>query len=163
METPSDLELSTFPSRTSSTRPLSTADALPPVDKGRAAWSFLAAATVIEVLVWGLPFSVGVLHSYWTTVLFPPGTPGESLIALAATLQVRFFFFASRARVRKGLMVGGADGADVLHVCAIFSVSTCGAVAVQLVDDARAGCCFAFRVNGGTSRRLDCCAQRSES
>lgn len=30
--------------------------ALPPVDRGRDAWLFLAAATVIEILVWGLPF-----------------------------------------------------------------------------------------------------------
>lgn len=32
--------------------------ALPPVDGGRDAWLFLAAAFMIETLVWGLPFSV---------------------------------------------------------------------------------------------------------
>lgn len=31
--------------------------ALPPVDRGRAAYLFLASATVIEILIWGLPFS----------------------------------------------------------------------------------------------------------
>lgn len=123
METPPDLELSTFPSRASSTAALSTAAALPPVDTGRAAWSFLAAATVIEVLVWGLPFSVGVLHSYWTTVLFPPGTPGESLIALAATLQVRSFFLVACAG-RDAADGGCADGVDVLHLCVLWTVST---------------------------------------
>jgi hypothetical protein len=61
--------------------------ALPPVDGGRSAWLFLAGATVIEILVWGLPFSVGVLHSYWVRELFP-GTGGENLLATAATLQV---------------------------------------------------------------------------
>jgi hypothetical protein len=59
---------------------------LAPVDKGLAAWTFLAAATMLESLVWGLPFSVGVLHTYWTTEMFPPGTPGESLVTVAATL-----------------------------------------------------------------------------
>jgi hypothetical protein len=57
---------------------------LPPVDAGHNAWAFLAAATVIEALVWGLPFSVGVLHSYWTTVKFPGRE--EGLLTLAATL-----------------------------------------------------------------------------
>jgi hypothetical protein len=57
---------------------------LPPVDAGHNAWAFLAAATIIEVLVWGLPFSVGVLHSYWTSVKFPGRE--EGLLTLAATL-----------------------------------------------------------------------------
>lgn len=41
-----------------------------------------------QVCVWGPPFSVGVLHQYWTTTLFPEGTPGRELLTLAATLQV---------------------------------------------------------------------------
>lgn len=35
--------------------------ALPAVDRGRQAYLFLASATVIEVLVWGLPFSVSII------------------------------------------------------------------------------------------------------
>lgn len=65
---------------------------LAPVDKGLAAWTFLAAATMLESLVWGLPFSVGVLHTYWTTEMFPPGTPGESLVTVAATLQTGLMY-----------------------------------------------------------------------
>lgn len=64
-------------------------NALAPVDGGVAAWTFLVGATLVEFLAWGLPFSVGVLHSYWTTTLFPPETPGAELLSLAATLPVR--------------------------------------------------------------------------
>jgi hypothetical protein len=56
-----------------------------PVDRGYHAWSFLAAATVIEALVWGFPFSVGVLHEYWTGVKFKDRGQ-EGILTTAATL-----------------------------------------------------------------------------
>lgn len=69
------MELSAFPTRRSQStidRALGpdhdsqiepvTQYALPPVDGGRRAWTFLAAATFIEILIWGLPFSVGILR-----------------------------------------------------------------------------------------------------
>ena len=55
------------------------------VDRGYHAWSFLAAATVIEALVWGFPFSVGVLHEYWTGVKFKDRGQ-EGILTTAATL-----------------------------------------------------------------------------
>ena len=61
------------------------ASSLPPADVGRAAWLFLIGATAIEVLIWGIPFSIGVLHAYWTEELFPGR--GTGTITLAATLQ----------------------------------------------------------------------------
>jgi hypothetical protein len=61
------------------------ASSLPPADGGRAAWLFLIGATAIEVLIWGIPFSIGVLHAYWTEELFPGR--GTGTITLAATLQ----------------------------------------------------------------------------
>jgi hypothetical protein len=56
-----------------------------PVDRGYYAWSFLAAATVIEALVWGFPFSVGVLHEYWTGFKFKDRGQ-EGVLTTAATL-----------------------------------------------------------------------------
>jgi hypothetical protein len=61
------------------------ATSLPPADGGKAAWLFLIGATAIEVLIWGIPFSIGVLHAYWTDELFPGR--GTGTITLAATLQ----------------------------------------------------------------------------
>jgi hypothetical protein len=58
---------------------------LAPTDQGRQAWSFLVAATLIEVIVWGLPFSVGVLHEYWVNELFA-GQGKEGTLTTAATL-----------------------------------------------------------------------------
>lgn len=61
---------------------------LEPVDGGRTALLFLFAALIAELTTWGLPFSVGVLHVEWTHSLFRD-QGGESLLTLAATLQVR--------------------------------------------------------------------------
>ena len=63
---------------------------LPPTDGGRDAWLFLAASTTVEMLIWGLPYSIGVLHAYWTSKLFGPGS--ESLVTLAATLQAGLMY-----------------------------------------------------------------------
>ncbi|TXT04255.1 hypothetical protein VHUM_04253 [Vanrija humicola] len=64
---------------------------LPPVDGGRAAWSFLIAATVIETVVFGIPFSIGVLHNYWATHMFPGH---EGTLTLAATLQTGLIYMS---------------------------------------------------------------------
>ncbi len=82
--TPDPTEVDT---ETSSSQPINAIDILPPVDTGRDAYLFLLGATMIEVLVWGLPSSVGILHDYWTKELFPGGK-GESVVTIAATLQV---------------------------------------------------------------------------
>lgn len=71
---------------------------LHPVDTGRNAWLFLAASTLIETLTWGVPFSVGILHRYWTSERFvnQDGTispEDEQLLTLAASLQVRTLSF----------------------------------------------------------------------
>ena len=58
---------------------------LSPTDGGRQAWSFLIAATLIEIIVWGLPFSVGVLHEYWVNDMFA-GRGQEGTLTTAATL-----------------------------------------------------------------------------
>ena len=69
--------------------------ALPPVDGGRQAWSFLVAATTMEMLIWGLPFAVGVLHEYWLSTLFQG--QGEGTITLAATLQTGLLYMSTAA------------------------------------------------------------------
>lgn len=66
--------------------------ALHPVDRGVHAWRFLAAATLVETTVWGLPFTIGVLHQYWTTELFPGH---ESTLTLAATLQTGLMYMST--------------------------------------------------------------------
>lgn len=57
---------------------------LPPPDRGRAAWTILAAVTVIELIVWGLPYSIGILHKYWVHDMFPNS---ESTVTLASMLH----------------------------------------------------------------------------
>lgn len=94
------LELDHNPPSTSSSFPEPEASeeipfipALPPVDSGHEAWLFLISATLIETLVWGLPFSVGILNVYWTQTLFKGY--GGSTVALAATLQTGLMYMST--------------------------------------------------------------------
>lgn len=66
------------------------AQSLLPVDGGLHAWLFLAGATVIEVLVYGFSFSIGVLHLHWSQTLFGPHH--LSTITLASTLQAGMLY-----------------------------------------------------------------------
>lgn len=68
---------------------------LPPVDGGKAAWSFLVAATIMEMLIWGLPFAIGVLHEYWISTQFRGES--EATITLAATLQTGLLYMSTAA------------------------------------------------------------------
>ena len=75
--------------------PINYIDVLPPVDGGRQAWSFLIAATILETLIWGIPFTVGIFHEYWTSTLFKG--EGDGVITLASTLQTGLMYMSSSA------------------------------------------------------------------
>lgn len=66
---------------------------LPPTDGGRGAYLFLLSATTLEAAIWGLPYSVGVLHEYWTATLFAD-TDSETMLTLASTLPTGLLFFS---------------------------------------------------------------------
>ncbi|WWC72506.1 uncharacterized protein I206_106468 [Kwoniella pini CBS 10737] len=100
---------------------------LPPVDGGSKAWLFLVAATYIEIIIWGLPFSIGVLHVYWTNTLF--NGQGESTITLAATLQTGLSYmtiacfgpiFTAYPRMTKTLQIGGLTVASLAMIASAF-------------------------------------------
>ena len=63
---------------------------LPPADSGRDAWLFLFGSFMIEMFLWGFPFSFGVLQDYYThhkpISLHPAGVS-----AVGTTCSVRLF------------------------------------------------------------------------
>ncbi|KAJ7739059.1 MFS general substrate transporter [Mycena maculata] len=62
--------------------------ALPPTDGGFGAWSFLAAAFIVEAIVWGFPNSYGVfLDSYLQDPRFASQNRATSLLPLVGTLS----------------------------------------------------------------------------
>ncbi|KAL1408095.1 hypothetical protein Q8F55_004898 [Vanrija albida] len=65
---------------------------LPPADTGRDAWNFLIAATAMETTVWGFPYTIGILHNYWASEMFPGE---ESTLTFAATLQTGLMFMST--------------------------------------------------------------------
>ncbi|RPD56103.1 MFS general substrate transporter [Lentinus tigrinus ALCF2SS1-7] len=75
-----------------------TVQELPPVDKGIRAWTFCAAAFVLEMMVWGFGFSYGIFQDYYTS--HPPfeKSSGVSIAAvgtIALALQYGEGFFLS--------------------------------------------------------------------
>lgn len=65
---------------------------LPPIDGGRAALLFLAGACLTEGIVWGLPYSIGVLHEYWLSTMFKDGN-AEGTLTMASTLPTAMLQF----------------------------------------------------------------------
>ncbi|KAJ6514179.1 major facilitator superfamily domain-containing protein [Mycena vitilis] len=62
--------------------------ALPPTDGGRGAWSFLAAAFMVEAIVWGFPDAYGVfLNSYLQDPRYATQKSATSLLPLIGTLS----------------------------------------------------------------------------
>ncbi|KAK4935188.1 hypothetical protein LTR10_023719 [Elasticomyces elasticus] len=59
------------------------AASLPPADRGRSAWMFLAGCFIIEMLLWGFPFSFGVLNDYYTT--HPPISRNANEVSAVGT------------------------------------------------------------------------------
>lgn len=58
---------------------------LPPMDRGRKAWTFCLSAFILEVIVWGFGFSYGIFQDYYTS--HPPFNK-NSPVAIAAVGSV---------------------------------------------------------------------------
>ncbi|KAL1407876.1 hypothetical protein Q8F55_007312 [Vanrija albida] len=65
---------------------------LAPVDGGREAQLFLLGACLAEGIVWGLPYSIGVLHEYWLSTMFKDGS-AEGTLTMASTLPTAMLQF----------------------------------------------------------------------
>ena len=66
---------------------------LPPADGGKDAWLFLAAAFLLEALVWGFPFSFGVFETYYSS--YEPFASDSSGIAAIGTTATGMMYFAA--------------------------------------------------------------------
>ncbi|KAG9030145.1 hypothetical protein FRB95_004283 [Tulasnella sp. JGI-2019a] len=102
-DVPESVELTEMGSTGRSTTPLhlgrepSTATSLPPVDEGFRAWSYLASASLLEVIVWALPFSYGVFLNYYSTVTFSDSSDGDlkTLLPLIGTLSSGIIYIST--------------------------------------------------------------------
>ncbi|KAJ7160111.1 major facilitator superfamily domain-containing protein [Mycena filopes] len=73
----------------------SDASPLPPVDGGIHAWSFLAAAFVLEAIVWGFPTAYGVfLEAYLQDPRYASQKGAASLLPLIGTLSSGIPYFS---------------------------------------------------------------------
>lgn len=75
--------------------PESWASELPPIDKGKNAWTFLSAATVLELLIWGMGNASGAFQDYHLSSRESPlyGSP-SSISAASSTLITAGQYFA---------------------------------------------------------------------
>lgn len=73
---------------------------LPPADGGRAAWVFLLGCFVIEMFLWGFPFSFGVLQDYYANHE-PISAHTAGISAVGTTCSVGPEFSLSRPSANK--------------------------------------------------------------
>ncbi|ERF77044.1 hypothetical protein EPUS_07950 [Endocarpon pusillum Z07020] len=66
---------------------------LPPVDGGKDAWLFLAGCFTIEMLLWGFPFSYGILQEYYTA--HEPFSASPSAIPIIGTSATGIMYLGS--------------------------------------------------------------------
>ncbi|GKZ97509.1 hypothetical protein AnigIFM59636_000895 [Aspergillus niger] len=66
---------------------------LPPVDKGKDAWLCLVGAFLLEMTVWGFPFSFGVFQDYYTTT--EPFAQYASRVSLVGSCSMGILYLAS--------------------------------------------------------------------
>lgn len=111
---------------------------LPPVDRGRQAYSFLAASFVLEGLVWGLPFSFGVFQPYYNShASFASNSTGVAAIGSTATgvayFSAAIFSIAMQRwpRFRQPAMVLGLAISAISLIAASFANSVSGLLATQ--------------------------------
>ncbi|KAJ7133611.1 major facilitator superfamily domain-containing protein [Mycena epipterygia] len=72
--------------------------ALPPVDSGFGAWSFLAAAFFVEIIVWGFPNAYGVfLDAYLQDPRYASQKNAASLLPLIGTLSTGVLYCSAGA------------------------------------------------------------------
>ena len=111
---------------------------LPPVDRGRQAYSFLAASFVLEGLVWGLPFSFGVFQVYYNSHE-PFSSNGTGVAAIGST-ATGIAYFSSAVfsiamqrwpRCRRPAMLFGLVVTAISLVAASFANSVSGLIATQ--------------------------------
>lgn len=119
---PSGIELEAFGERTTGTGDSSAASlvvaenhvtqALPPVDRGRDAWLFLAAAFTIETLVWGLPFSVVRSPQSW-----PRGIHlNTAHLGCVASVLVNGLIRSARSWRLENACFGGYPPGEFVHI-----------------------------------------------
>lgn len=103
---------------------------LPPADRGKAAYLFLAACFMLEALVWGFPFAFGVFNTHYAK-LEPFASEGG--IANIGTTQSGLMYFAAPfaalamqrwPRYRRHVAGGGL----VLMVAGLVAASFCNSV-----------------------------------
>ncbi|KAL8905679.1 MAG: hypothetical protein Q9207_002493 [Kuettlingeria erythrocarpa] len=70
---------------------------LPPADRGKAAWLFLAGCFFIEGLIWGLPFSYGIFQKYYSE--HEPFSHSPQGIAAVGTTTTGLLYFLSPVAV----------------------------------------------------------------
>lgn len=84
-------DVSKTASRQASTDPIRSHDEqpdnLPPADKGKDAWLFLAACFMVEALVWGFPFSFGLFQEHYSRTELFKGQKNIAVIGTCAMVQ----------------------------------------------------------------------------
>ncbi|KAH6615112.1 major facilitator superfamily domain-containing protein [Boeremia exigua] len=87
-----DIELDATSLHPAHPRPAEHEFSLPPVDGGKDAWLFLLSAFVLEILVWGFPFSFGIFQEHYSA---HAPFAGSRNIAIIGTCALGLMYLSS--------------------------------------------------------------------
>ncbi|KAL9631687.1 MAG: hypothetical protein Q9204_004122 [Flavoplaca sp. TL-2023a] len=111
---------------------------LPPADRGKDAWLFLAGCFMVEALIWGFPFSFGVFQEYYTThEPFSARPAGIAVIGTSSTgimylsCPVLFAAFKRWPHVRRHCTLVGLAINTVAVVAASFATQVSHLILTQ--------------------------------
>ncbi|KAI8236517.1 hypothetical protein K4K55_003792 [Colletotrichum sp. SAR 10_96] len=114
-----------------------SAQSLPPADKGTLAWKFLFGSFIVEAVLWGFPLSYGVFQDYYTK---HPSFQQDSNIAVIGTVATSVYFLGGPIATplvarfqawQRHMIVVGWLGCCVSLAAASFMSSVPGLVATQ--------------------------------
>lgn len=69
-------------------------ESLSPADEGRGAWTFVAASTLLEMLIWGMGFTFGIFQEYYASNAPFKGASNSSISAIG-TVALALMYFVS--------------------------------------------------------------------
>ncbi|KAI5458287.1 major facilitator superfamily domain-containing protein [Mariannaea sp. PMI_226] len=107
---------------------------LPPADRGKDAWLFLAAGFIVEAFVWGFPFAFGVFQDYYQTHEPFMGSPGISVIGTCALgiMYLDFPIVVGLQRLYPGALIWGPT-VGLLTMCLALTISSFSQTTTHLV------------------------------
>jgi MFS family permease len=126
---------------------------LPPVDGGHAAWLFAGGCCTIEMILWGFPFSFGVLQEHYAT--HPPFSQNSGSLAAVGTTctgimylyaPINFLHFSISRHARRYSMFYALPLLSLSLIASSYATTVTHLILTQGIAYALCGCYLYYPV-----------------